>query len=43
MANGTGEAQRILPVALLHAEAAWTSGRTADIVALTDEVWSPTR
>ena len=30
----------MLPVALLQAEAAWTAGRTADIVPLTDEVWA---
>ncbi len=39
MARGTADAQRILPVALLQAEAAWTAGAVADIVALTDEAW----
>ena len=32
--------QRRLPVALLPAEAAWTDGRTADIVSLTQDVWT---
>ncbi len=40
LAQGTGEPQRLLPVALLRAEAAWTAGRSADIVALTDETWA---
>lgn len=39
LARRTTEPQHLLPVALLQAEAAWTAGRTADIVALTDEVW----
>jgi len=39
LASGTAEPLRLLPVALLQAEAAWTAGRTADIVGLTDEVW----
>ena len=39
LAAGTAEPLRSLPVALLRAEAAWTAGRTADIVPLTDEVW----
>jgi len=40
MADGTAESSRILPVTLLQAEAAWTAGRTADIVPLTDAVWT---
>ena len=37
MARGTAQTQRMLPVALLQAEAAWTAGRAADIVPLTDD------
>ena len=40
LASRTAEPQRLLPVALLSAEAAWTAGRSAEIVALTDEVWA---
>jgi DNA-binding CsgD family transcriptional regulator len=40
LARSIAEPQRLLPVALLQAEAAWTAGRPADIVALTDDVWS---
>jgi len=40
MTVGTTDAERLLPVALLQAEAAWTAGRAADIVALTDEAWT---
>lgn len=40
LARSIAEPQRLLPVALLQAEAAWTAGRPADIVALTDEVWA---
>ena len=40
LARRTAEPQRLLPVALLSAEAAWTAGRSAEIVALTDEVWA---
>ena len=40
LASGTAEPLRLLPVALLQAEAAWTAGRAADIVGLTDEVWT---
>ena len=36
----TAKPQQLLPVALLSAEAAWTAGRSAEIVALTDEVWA---
>ncbi len=43
IANGTAELQRIMPVALLRAEAAWTAGRTADIPALTDDAWATGR
>jgi hypothetical protein len=43
LARRTAEPQRLIPVALLMAEAAWTSGRTADIVPLTDEVWTAFR
>lgn len=39
LAEATAEAQRLLPVALVTAEAAWTAGRTREIIALTDEVW----
>jgi DNA-binding CsgD family transcriptional regulator/tetratricopeptide (TPR) repeat protein len=39
LAEGTAEPQRLLPEALLRAEAAWTEGRTDEIVALTEEVW----
>ena len=34
MARGTVATERLLPVALLQAEAAWTTGRAADIVEL---------
>lgn len=40
MAVRTAEPLRILPVALLQAEAAWTAGRPADIVPATDAVWA---
>ncbi len=40
LAGSTAEPQRSLPVALLQAEAAWTAGRSEDIVALTDKVWA---
>ncbi|MET0695778.1 MAG: AAA family ATPase [Propionibacteriaceae bacterium] len=40
LARDTGEPQRLLPVALVQAEEAWTGGRTAEIVALTDDVWA---
>ena len=40
LARFTAEPQRLLPVALLQAEAAWTAGRTDDIIALTDDVWA---
>ncbi|HEY5117619.1 MAG TPA: AAA family ATPase [Nakamurella sp.] len=40
LASGTAEPLRLLPVALLRAEAAWTAGRAADIVGLTDDVWT---
>ena len=40
LARRTAEPLRLLPVSLLLAEAAWTAGRTADIVALTDDVWA---
>jgi hypothetical protein len=38
LAHSTTEPQRLLPVALLRAEAAWTASRTKDILAVTDEV-----
>ena len=38
-ARGTGEAQRLVPVAVARAEAAWLSGRAADIVAEIDVAW----
>jgi DNA-binding CsgD family transcriptional regulator len=40
LARTIAEPQRLLPVALLQAEAASTAGRPADIVALTEEVWT---
>jgi len=40
MACRTAVAEQMLPVALLQAEAAWTAGRAADVVSLTDEVWA---
>jgi DNA-binding CsgD family transcriptional regulator/tetratricopeptide (TPR) repeat protein len=43
LARRTAEPQRMLPVALLLAEAAWTAGRSTDIVPLTDEVWTAYR
>jgi DNA-binding CsgD family transcriptional regulator/tetratricopeptide (TPR) repeat protein len=39
LAEGTAEPQRLLPEALLQAEAAWTAGRVHDIVPVTDTVW----
>ncbi len=39
LARRTAEPQRLMPVGLLMAESAWTTGRTADIIALTEEVW----
>jgi DNA-binding CsgD family transcriptional regulator/tetratricopeptide (TPR) repeat protein len=43
LARRTAEPQRMLPVGLLLAEAAWTTGRSPDIVPLTDEVWTAYR
>ncbi len=40
LAVGTAEPLRLLPVALLQAEAAWTAGRTAEIVPMTDGIWA---
>ena len=39
VASGTGEAQRLVPVAVARAEAAWLAGRPADIVAEIDHAW----
>jgi DNA-binding CsgD family transcriptional regulator len=39
LAADTGELQRIAPVALARAEAAWLAGRPGDIAAAVDEVW----
>lgn len=39
LARHTTEPLLLLPVALLQAEAAWTAGRTAEIVTVTEEVW----
>lgn len=39
LAASTGEAQRIVPVALARAEAAWLSDRTIDIAAEIEPVW----
>jgi DNA-binding CsgD family transcriptional regulator/tetratricopeptide (TPR) repeat protein len=43
LAEATAEPQRLLPVALLLAEAAWTAGRTGEIGGLTDDVWTAYR
>ena len=40
LAHGSTQAQYRLPVALLRAEAAWTAGRGAEIVTLTQQEWS---
>lgn len=40
LAHGSTQAQHRLPVALLRAEAAWTAGRSGEIVALTRKEWS---
>jgi DNA-binding CsgD family transcriptional regulator/tetratricopeptide (TPR) repeat protein len=40
LAQDTAEPQRLLPEALLQAEAAWTAGRTDEIAALTEVVWT---
>ena len=40
LADGSTQAQYRLPVALLRAEAAWTAGRGAEIVTLTQQEWS---
>jgi DNA-binding CsgD family transcriptional regulator/tetratricopeptide (TPR) repeat protein len=39
LAGSTGEAQRLVPVALARAEAAWIAGRTDQIVAEIDLAW----
>ena len=39
LAVGTGEVQRLVPVAAACAEAAWLAGNTADIVAAVDIAW----
>jgi DNA-binding CsgD family transcriptional regulator len=39
LAVGTGEVQRLVPVAAVCAEAAWLAGNTADIVAAVDIAW----
>ena len=39
LAVGTGEVQRLVPVAAAHAEAAWLTGGTAGIVAAVDIAW----
>jgi DNA-binding CsgD family transcriptional regulator/tetratricopeptide (TPR) repeat protein len=40
LAEGTGEEQRLVPVAAARAEAAWLAGRTADIAAEVDRAWA---
>jgi DNA-binding CsgD family transcriptional regulator/tetratricopeptide (TPR) repeat protein len=40
LARPTGELQRLAPVAAARAEAAWLAGRSADVVAAVDEVWT---
>jgi DNA-binding CsgD family transcriptional regulator len=40
LARRIAEPQRLLPVALLQAEAAWTTGRPANIVELTEQAWT---
>ena len=40
LARLTTEPQRLLPVALLLAEQAWTTGRIGDIGPLTDQLWA---
>ena len=40
LAEATGEAQRLVPVASARAEWAWLDGRTADIVVEVDRAWS---
>jgi DNA-binding CsgD family transcriptional regulator/tetratricopeptide (TPR) repeat protein len=39
LADGTGEEQRLVPVAAARAEAAWLDGRTADVVTEVDRAW----
>jgi DNA-binding CsgD family transcriptional regulator/tetratricopeptide (TPR) repeat protein len=39
LASASGEMQRMLPAALVRAEAAWTAGRAAEIPDLTEQVW----
>jgi DNA-binding CsgD family transcriptional regulator len=40
LAADSTQAQHLLQVGILRAEAAWTAGRGAEIVALTQQVWS---
>lgn len=40
LAEAIGEAQRLVPVAVAQAEAAWLDGRTHDLVAAVDRAWS---
>ena len=40
LAAAAAEPLRLLPLALLEAEVAWTRGRRADIVAATESIWS---
>jgi DNA-binding CsgD family transcriptional regulator len=39
LALGTGEVQRLAPVAAARAEAAWLAGRTDALAAIVEEVW----
>ncbi len=41
LAVRTGEAQRLVPVAVARAEVAWLAGREADIVAEVEHAWAP--
>jgi DNA-binding CsgD family transcriptional regulator len=40
LAEGTGEEQRLVPVAAARAEAAWLAGRIGDVVAEVDLAWA---
>jgi ATP/maltotriose-dependent transcriptional regulator MalT len=40
LAEGTGEEQRLVPVAAARAEAAWLAGRAADVVTEVDRAWA---
>ncbi len=39
LATGTGESQRLVPVAVARAEAAWVAGSTDQVVAEVDHAW----